>query len=234
MQAHSVEPESGDDDDAELSAAHKASLARAKEELEKSKGKAKELELAKAQEDGRKALALAMAKMNLTKITIRYEPCDDPELCLGVKCAIPAKWLERPTPAAKLVKFFTQTYNQRRRASLDPKQLRLMLKNRGAPLDPATPISKLLETEGLGDTIYVGVPPAPDPCAHLDRQAMELINQFNQRTIDHSALTARLHDIELERKRIRGDAPPDDDEPGAVEGPAMPAGDAFDFDEDVL
>ena len=241
--AHVVEAEEGDDDDAELSAAHRASVARAKRELEASEGRRKSAELQRAQEEGRRQLALAMAKMNMTKITLRYEPCDDPEQCLGVKCAIPAKWLEAPTPSFKLLKFFTKTYNARRGASLDPKKLRLMLKSRSSPLDSDLPIKDLLATEGLGDTIYVGVPPRPDPCAHLDADARGLIEQFNRREIGNSELTSKLHLIEIERKKILGDAPPpDDDDDGGggggdapVEGPAsMGAHDAFDFDDDVL
>lgn len=195
----------------------------------------RDVEVRRAQEAGRRQLAAAMAGMNLTKVTIRYEPSDDPERCLGVKCAIPAKWVEAPTPCAKLVKFFAKTYNARRGARLDPKTMNIMLTSRGAPIDNTTTIKALLATEGISETIYVGVPPAPDPCAHLDAEAASLIGKFNAREIDHSDLTAGLSAIETKKMAIRGGLALEAGDDGAApEGPALPDGDAFDFDEDVL
>lgn len=223
--------------DLDAESAGAEALERAKGDREAAARRA--VELRAAQEAGRRTLAAAMAGMNLTKITIRYEPSDDPEVCLGVKCAIPAKWIEQPTPCAKLVKFFAKTYNQRRRAALDPKKMRVMLSSNGAPIEDGTTIAQLLKTEGITETIYVGIPPPPDPCAHLNKAAAALIAKFNAREVDNREFTAGLADIEKQKMRIRaGLAGLEDgggsDEDGPAEGPALPGGDEFDFDEDVL
>ena len=182
-----------------------------------------------------------MARLQLTKLTLRYEPAENPSRSLGVKCAVPASWLAKPTPCEKLIKFFCKTYLARRNEALDANALELLRAPRATdPVDRAAPIRDLLAGPDAPETLYLGTPAPPDPCAAVDARSAALLEQFQNGALDRQSFMDEMNAVQAEKQRILAALPDDecsgDDDASdagddaAREGPALPGGgDDFDF-----